>query len=406
MSQHPAVPFSPARAGAAAVLALALGTLSPAAADVAPRNQPGDAVQKALNELVGGGFSGALAAVRERDGRSRNYTAGVGDLATRAKVPVNGQVRIASTTKTFTAAVVLQLAGEGKVELDVPVEKYLPNVVRGNGNDGRLITVRQLLQHTSGLPEHGKALAGTFFESQHRYFEPRELVDLALTQKPLFAPGKGWSYSNTGYVLLGLLVQKVTGRPIGAETTDRIITPLGLGDTYWPSPGEQRIRGPHPRAYKSRTGRPGGEPVDVSEMDPSRGWAAGQLVSTPRDVNRFLSALLGGKLLKPAMLEQMKRTVPVPGAPQGWGYGLGLTKIRLSCSGLAWGHSGDVGGYATRNGITEGGRSATVTATEKSVTAEGDKQLDSALDTALCAGKQRGGKPPAGRPGEGPAVRP
>ncbi|MGW4471147.1 serine hydrolase domain-containing protein [Nonomuraea sp. NPDC004354] len=123
----------------------------------------------------------------------------------------------------------------------------------------------------------------------------------------------------------------------------------------------------------------------MSEMDPSRGWAAGQLVSTPRDVNRFLSALLGGKLLKPAMLEQMKRTVSVAGAPQGWGYGLGLTKIPLSCGGLAWGHSGDVGGYSTRNGITEGGRSATVTATAESLTADGDKRLNAALDTALCA---------------------
>ncbi|MEU0571910.1 serine hydrolase domain-containing protein [Nonomuraea sp. NPDC005983] len=388
MSQHPAVPFRLARAGAAAVLALALAPLSPATADVAPRDQPGDVAQRALNDLVTGGeFPGALAAVRERDGRSRDYTAGVGDLASRAKVPVNGKVRIASITKTFTAAVVLRLAGEGKVELDAPVEKYLPNVVRGSGNDGRLITVRQLLQHTSGMPEHGKAIAGTFFESQHRYFEPRELVDLALTQKPLFAAGKGWSYSNTGYVLLGLMVQKVTGRPIGVEITDRIITPLGLRDTYWPSAGEQKIRGAHPSAYKSKTGKPGGELVDVSEMDPSRGWAAGQLVSTPRDLNRFLSALLGGKLLKPAMLEQMKRTVSVPGAPQGWGYGLGLTKTPLSCGGLAWGHTGDVGGYSTRSGATEGGRSATVTATAESLMADGDKQLTAALDTVLCAEK-------------------
>ncbi|MEU1729114.1 serine hydrolase domain-containing protein [Nonomuraea sp. NPDC005692] len=387
MSQHPALTFR----SAAAVLALALATVSPAAADAAPPNQPGDLVQKALDELVGGGeFAGALAAVREPGGGGRDYTAGVSDLATRAKVPVNGQARIASATKTFTAAVVLQLAGEGKVELDVPVETYLPRLVRGKGNDGRLITVRQLLQHTSGLPEHGRAIAGTFFETRHRYFEPRDLVDLALTRKPQFGPGNGWSYSNTGYVLLGLLVQKVTGRPIGVQITDRIIRPLGLDDTYWPHAGEQRIRGAHPRAYKSRTGRPGGEPVDVSEMDPSRGWAAGQLVSTPRDVNRFLGALLGGRLLKPAMLEQMKQTVPVPGAPRGWGYGLGLTKIALSCGGLAWGHPGDVGGYSTRDGITEDGRSATVVATEKALTAEADKHLDSALDTALCAGGRPG----------------
>ncbi|MER7209460.1 serine hydrolase domain-containing protein [Streptosporangium sp. NPDC000239] len=386
MSHHPVVLSRPARAGTAVVLALALGTLGPAAADVTARDQRGG-VRAALNDLVKGGeFPGALAAVRERDGRGRDYTAGTGDLATRAKVPVNGRVRVASNTKTFTATVVLQLAGEGLVELDAPVERYLPHVVRGNGNDGRLITVRQLLQHTSGMPEHGKAVTGTFFETRHRYFEPRELVDLALTQKPRFAPGKGWSYSNTGYVLLGLLVQKVTGRPVGEEITKRIITPLRLADTYWPGAGEQRIRGAHPHAYKSRTGEPGGEPVDVSEMDPSRGWAAGQLVSTPRDVNRFLSALLGGELLKPAMLEQMKRTVPVPGASPGWGYGLGLTRIPLSCGGLAWGHSGDVGGYSTRDGVTENGRAATVTATAESLTAHGDQRLDAALDTALCSG--------------------
>ncbi|WP_327090021.1 beta-lactamase family protein [Nonomuraea sp. NBC_01738] len=355
-----------------AVAAILLGSLTPAAADA----HPGGAVQTALDTLVADGeFPGALAAVRERDGRVRDHTAGVGDLATRGNVPVNGQVRVASITKSFTATVVLQLAGEGKVELDARISTYLPGLVRGK------ITVRQLLQHTSGLPEHGRAIAGTFFESRHRYFEPRELVDLAMTLKPMFAPGKGWSYSNTGYVLLGLLVQKVTARPVSEEITKRIITPLGLRDTYWPAPGEQRISGPHPSAYKSG---PGGDRVDVTEMDPSRGWAAGQLISTPRDVSRFFGALLDGTLLRPAELAQMRRTVTPAGAPKGAGYGLGLTKIPLTCGGVAWGHSGDVGGFSTRAGATASGRSATVTATAESLTPGGEARLDAALDAALC----------------------
>ncbi|MEE1781358.1 serine hydrolase, partial [Streptomyces sp. SP17BM10] len=106
-----------------------------------------------LNALVkDDGLPAALATVKGSDGRTRNYTAGVGNLATRAKVPVDGQIRIGSNTKTFTAVVVLQLVAEGKIDLDTSVDTYLPGLLRGDGIDGRNITVRQLLQHTSGLP--------------------------------------------------------------------------------------------------------------------------------------------------------------------------------------------------------------------------------------------------------------
>jgi D-alanyl-D-alanine carboxypeptidase len=375
-----------ALATAAAVALGALGlAVTPATADATPQARPADAVQTRLNDLVGTGeFPGAVAAVRGRDGRTRDYTAGVGDLETRAKVPVNGQVRIGSNTKTFTSVVVLQLAGEGKVDLDAPVEKYLPGLVRGNGNDGRKITTRQMLQHTAGLPDY--AGFPSFFDIQHTYLEPRELVDRGLSNKPVFAPGKGWRYSNTGYVLLGLLVQKVTGRPIAEEVTNRIIKPLGLRDTYWPGVGEQTIRGTHPKGYESKTGKPGGELADFTEMDPSWAWAAGQLVSTPRDVNRFLGALMGGRLLKPAQLEQMKKTVQAPGFPEGWSYGLGLMKIKLSC-GYAWGHGGDIPGYETRNGVTEDGRTATITVTALPTSDAGTVQVDAVLDAVLCAQK-------------------
>jgi D-alanyl-D-alanine carboxypeptidase len=172
-----------------------------------------------------------VATVHGRDGRDRRSTAGVADLRTQAPAP-GGQVRIGSNTKTFTAVVVLQLVGEGRVRLDEPVETYLPRLVRGDGIDGRQITVRQLLQHTSGLPDYTAAyLADDIFGVQHRYVAPRDLLDLAMGGKAEFAPGQGWSYSNTNYLLAGLLIERVTGRPVVEEITRRVIGPLKLRDT-------------------------------------------------------------------------------------------------------------------------------------------------------------------------------
>lgn len=366
--------------GAVAAGTLGLGT---AAAGATTRTSPDDVVQTSLNKLVStGDFPGVVAAVRGRDGRVRDYTAGVGDLETKVKVPVNGMVRIGSHTKTFTATVVLQLAGEGKIDLDAPVEKYLPGVVRDNGNDGREITPRQLLQHTSGLPEYTGF--PTVTGARHTYFEPRDLIDKALGQKPQFAPGKTWQYNNTGYVLLGLIVQKVTGRPMGEEVTNRIIKPLGLRDTYWPGVGEQTIRGDHPNGYHADKS---GELVEYTRMDPSWGWTAGNLISTPRDITRFLNALMGGKLLKPAQLKEMKRTIEAKALPPGWEYGLGVMKIKLSCGGHAWGHGGDIPGYETRNGITEDGRTATLTVTALPTSDAAAQRVDDTLDALLCAQK-------------------
>lgn len=336
-----------------------------------------DAVQRSLEALVHDDhFPGALAAVRGSRGPTRDYVAGVGDLATGARMPVNGRVRIASNTKMFTATVVLQLVGEGRVELDEPFETYVPGLVQG-------ITVRQLLQHTSGLPDYDEVLLGRdYLAVQHTYFEPRQLVDAALTRPPLFAPGAGWSYSNTNYVLAGLLVQQVTGRPVGEEITRRIIEPLGLHDTYWPE--EQTIRGPHPHSYW-----PGvtGEPVDVTEQDVSAGWAAGQLIGTPRDLNKFLTALVGGKLLKPAQLKEMQTLVDAPefdttGTAR---YGLGLATVSLSCGGTAWTHGGNAPGTVTRNAATEDGRTATVVVTGTPTELPAAEHIEDALDTALCA---------------------
>ena len=363
----------------AAALVVAAGLAAPGAASA----QRPDPFQHTVDALVADdGFPGVLAAVRDARGRTRDYTAGVGDVSTHSPVPVNGRVRIASNTKMFTAVVVLQLVGEGRIDLDAPVETYLPGLVHGDGIDGRKITIRHLLQHTSGLADYDVKLVGEDYAAvQHRHFEPYELVDAVLTEPAVAEPGMKFSYSNANYVLAGLVAQRVTGRPIGEEITRRVIARLGLRDTYWPSLGDQTIRGRHPHGYF-----PAGGP-DVTEMDPSMAWAAGQLISTPRDLNTFMTALLSGKLLRPTQLAQMRTTVPAPDFDLSGTatYGLGLGTFTLSCGGVAWTHGGDAPGYVTRNGVTEDGRAATIVVTGNATTLAAAEDTEAALDTALCA---------------------
>ncbi|MGX1853384.1 serine hydrolase domain-containing protein [Streptomyces sp. NPDC055299] len=363
---------------AVAIGVMTLGALAPPAASADAAARP-DAVQQALNTLVrDDGMPAALASVQGRNGRTRSYTAGVGDLTTGSKVPRDGQVRIGSNTKAFTAVVVLQLVGEGKIDLKAFVDTYLPGLVRGKGIDGRRITVRQLLQHTSGLPDYGIHLDDN--EIRNRYFEPRELLDLALKHQADAAPGETWGYSNTNYILAGLIVQKVTGRPLAEEMDRRIIKRIGLRHTYFPAPGEMTIREPHPRGYHRS---PADGPLrDFTEMDPSAGWAAGQVISTNSDLNRFFTALLAGRLLPAAQLAEMRTTVPA--GTSGLHYGLGLTSRPLSCGGVYWGHGGDIAGYETRGGVTDDGRAANVAVTSIPTDKAAARHVNDAVDRALC----------------------
>ena len=377
---------------AAVALACTVGTvgavLLPPAAEARPGGSAVRATQQGLDALVReDGFPGALAAARTRDGGVRDLTAGVGDLETGQRVPRDGEVRIGSNTKTFTAAVVLQLVGEGRVDLDAPVEQYLPGLVRGEGIDGSAITVRQVLQHTSGLPDYvADALGEDYLDVQHRFVEPHQLLALALDDPALFAPGTSWQYSNTNYVVASLLVQAVTGRPVGEEITRRIIEPLGLRDTYWPAEGEQELRGRHPRGYWKTT--PEGPLTDVSVQDPSFGWAAGQMVSTPGDLLEFFTALVEGEVLAPELLAEMQAAVPAPSASLDGdeGYGLGLQTFTLSCGGTAWTHGGDIPGYETRGAVTDDGRGVMVAVTTLPAPDDDSGQhVEDVVDAALCA---------------------
>jgi D-alanyl-D-alanine carboxypeptidase len=188
------------------------------------------AVMQRLTTVDGG--PGALIRMRDRRGDAV-LTSGVADVASRAPIRGDSTFRIGSMTKTFVATTVLQLVGEGRVVLDAPVERYLPGVVRGHGNDGRTITVRQLLQHTSRIPNYLTYLSlEDILKDPLAHYDTRDLVNIALAHPPTPPTATGYRYSNTNYLLAGMLIETVTGHTYGQEIRRRIIEPLGLRQTY------------------------------------------------------------------------------------------------------------------------------------------------------------------------------
>jgi D-alanyl-D-alanine carboxypeptidase len=312
-------------------------------------------------------------------------TSGVADVRSGAPVHRDSRFRIGSMTKPFVATVVLQLVGERRAVLDAPVEHYLPGVVRGHGNDGRAITVRQLLQHTSGLPDVLDHLSPEeILKDPLAHHDARDLVDIALAHPPTFRPGTGWRYSNTGYLLAGMIIEEVTGRTYGEEIQRRVIGPLGLRETYVPG-DEPAIPGPHPRGYA----RPGeGAPLmDITAINPSVAGASGGMISSGSDLNRFLDALVRGELLRPAEFREMTRTRPT-GNPDGRAYGLGLESRPLPCGGLYWGHTGDMFGYETAGGATVDGRQAAVMVNLDPGGSDAQSDdIKAAVGAALCEGR-------------------
>ncbi|QES46700.1 peptidase [Streptomyces venezuelae] len=321
-----------------------------------------EATRKALEAAVAEGAPGALA-VAERGRRAWAGTAGVGDLRTGEKRQAQERFRAGSITKTFVATVLLQLEAEGRLSLDDSVEKWLPGLVQGNGHSGRTITLRQLLNHTSGVFSYTEDEA--FVEKvfgpgflRHRYdtWKPEQLVRVAMAHQPYFAPGTDWRYSNTNYVLAGLVIEKATGNPYAKEVQRRILGPLHLDATVLPG---TRAGMPEPagRAYSKLSPEATGPTHDVTELNPSIAGAAGEIVTDARDLNDFYRALLSGRLLGPRQLRDMTTTVPVPGA-EGVGYGLGIMSIRLSCGTEVWGHGGGIHGSSSTAVVTRDTRHA------------------------------------------------
>jgi len=346
-----------------------------------------DQLRRDVNVIHAAGVTGVLA---EMDGGRLTVRAGTARLGSGRAVPVNSYIRIGSNTKTFVATVLLQLVAEGRVSLDDTVAKWLPGVVTGNGNDGAAITIRELLQHISGIYDFTEALPALassqgYLQSRYRSATPEQLVAIAMRHKPLFKPGTSWAYSNTDYVLAGMIIAKATGRSWATEVRDRIIVPLGLRHTSargaWPD-----LPAPHADAYQQFT--PGGPLTDTTIFNPTWGDAAGAIVSTPADLDRFFRALATRRLLPPAELAEMETTVATP--PGGWSrYGLGLGWQSLPCGGGYWTHDGGVLGAWTIDGVTaDGRRSVVIESFTKQVSAQATAHQHQAetqlVDHALC----------------------
>jgi D-alanyl-D-alanine carboxypeptidase len=323
----------------------------------ATRSPPDPAtLQLLVDGVVEAGAPGAVALVRTGQGTWEGAS-GLGDLGARRPAHAGDRFRIGSVTKSFVATVVLQLVGEGRLGLDDRLQQWLPGAVPG----GQHITIRQLLNHTSGLANYTDDLLGpllakptrqAYQQLAARNFTPRALVAMATRHRPLFPPGTRFSYSNTNYILLGLLVERVTGDRLAGQLHQRILAPLGLADTELPGT-QRRIRGQYLHGYAppDRAWLPSDGPaglVDVTQANPSWAGAAGAMISSAADLARFYQALLGGRLLGPELLKAMQTTVDAseqygPAA----GYGLGLMRLALGCGGQVWGHGGEVAGYAT-----------------------------------------------------------
>ncbi|WP_406294620.1 beta-lactamase family protein [Embleya sp. NBC_00888] len=328
-------------------------------------------------------------------GTVRTTRSGEAEAHTGRPVPRDGYYRIGSTTKTFVATVTLQLVAEGRLRLDEPIETRLPGVVRGNGNDGRRITLRHLLQHTSGIPGYTALPSAVpalysargYRENRFRHYRPQDLVAAALTLPSRFEPGTAWAYSNTNYLLVGMVIDRVTGRSWGEEVRDRILRPLGLHDTR--VPGDDPYL-PQPHAQAEHTFAGDTRPTDTTVLNHTVADAAGAMYGTPSDIDRFFAALLSGRLLGPAELAEMRRTEPIPDEP-GRGYGLGLESTDLSCGGRYWHHGGNDLGFSSENGVTADGRRAVlvvrngVDENDEAGGARQDAATKALIDHALCA---------------------
>jgi peptidoglycan/LPS O-acetylase OafA/YrhL/CubicO group peptidase (beta-lactamase class C family) len=354
---------APTVAPPTAVASSALTPAAPEAATVAPTGaaasdtddvQPispvlAEELQRLLDSTVADGtIPGAVLSVRLPGGAIWSGSSGIADRETEAPMEVATQVRIGSLSKMFTAVVVLQLAEEGAIGLDEPVSTWLPDVLP----DDEQITVRQLLQHTSGLYDYleDRRFVAEAYAEPERIWEPQELVDYAAEFPPLFEPGTAdsWDYSSTNYVILGMLVEEVTGDTLADALKSRIFEPLGLEHTFSVPP--DAVTGPQAHGYSENT--------DQSEVALSFAFATANIVTTVEDLRRFGEALFEEELLSSETMAEMQRFVDGKGQYDmpALAYGLGLMRneLPIDVSGdgqaddeadLVLGHIGGFGGF-------------------------------------------------------------
>ncbi|MDT9687293.1 serine hydrolase domain-containing protein [Streptomyces sp. P9(2023)] len=378
-----AAPAGPAAAGSGAAATVG-GVATSAASDVVRgRFFPDMAgVNDALKAAMGKGAPGAMARYTGPTG-VQTRTLGVRDRVSGAAMDTQARFRIGSVSKTFSSVVLLQLVDEGKIELDVSVNRYLPGLLPDDK-----ITVRHLLTHRSGLadytdPMFNQTVPG-FEAVRNKVFTYQELVNLSLKEPRTTQPGVAYKYSNANFVVVGMLIEKATGTTVAQEYERRIIQPLGLRNTSYVHP-DTKIAGLQVRGYL-HPDEAGAPLVDSTEQTVSWAQSAGAIISDPQDLNTFTTALMQGRLLSPKMLDAMTTVTPTDTTNTRF-YGLGLRRYDLSCGTKIYGHTGTVQGFYTYAFATRDGRRSLAAMANTSNRGEANTALGGTLEAAFCGKK-------------------
>ena len=326
------------------------GTAAARPAIAAPDSALRARLQVSLDSFrVAAGFPGATLGVALRDGRTLALATGMSDTARRIAMRPTDRLLSGSVGKTYVAAVALQLVEEGKLELDAPISRYLggeswftrlPNA--------RDITVRQLMNHTSGLVryEFQPAVADALRRDPFATWTPERRLSYILDTQAPFAAGQGWEYSDTNYIVLGMIIERLTGREYYGELRRRILDPLELRNTI---PSDRRELPGVVNGYAGPNNELGGYDASLVDgrlaINPQFEWTGGGIASTADDLARWAKLLYESRAFGAPMLARM-----VDGVPSKLGnarYGLGAIVRESPELGPVWGHSGFFPGYAT-----------------------------------------------------------
>jgi len=335
-------------------------------------------LQPELDALVAAGIPGAVLVVDDPEADPITVTSGVSDIKSGKEMRGEDRFRIGSLTKSYVAAVVLQLDEEGTLSLDDSVEKWIPGLLP----NGEEISVRDLLGHRSGLYEYEEdsRVLAPYLKGDFGYtWKPEELIGIANEHQPTAEPGGDVVYSNTNYTVAGLIVEEATGNSLGTELEERIFEPLELDSTSFAD--DSPLESPYARGYLGG----GEELVDVTAVSPSHYWAAGNLVSDASDVARFYEALFAGELLDEDSMEAMNEfAVESPGLERG----LGIARGETEC-GTWTGHDGSVPGYDAVARHLDSGRQVvilvnTVTIGDQVGSPKAQKAMSEVVESAAC----------------------
>jgi D-alanyl-D-alanine carboxypeptidase len=353
-----------------AVLAVAGGALVVAVLAGAASSPFEAELQSAADRLVATSDIPAVITLVERDGGRAIVASGEAEIGGRRARPED-RFWVGSITKSFVATVVVQLVAEHRLRLEDALSKLLP----GRFRQGRRIRLRNLLNHTSGIANYMELepWRSAVARNPRVAISPKKLVSAAARVPLEFPPGSRASYSNTNYLVLGEILQRVTGQSVGTLLRERIIEPLGLTSTSYEG-GRRTLTTDQIHGYDVSST----QPVDVSEWSLGGPWADGALVSNARDLAVFFMALLRGKVVPPPLLAKMETIVP-----HSHGEGMGLYRLPSACGGWLYGHTGGTPGYVTfAAGSRDGSRFYVVD--WNGVSPEAIHAMDAYLDDLIC----------------------